>query len=1017
MHPAIVHSAAGYSGHYYAGAVENIGGAIQYPTSLGVTITVPDALPPAADDYFAILSAYDSAGSYDQIGIGAYGGYWFFAESILPKCANPSVNSNYIVNYVGGVTPNTQYDFGMVINYLTGVVYFRVVDANTTTNPPGTGWSYTDGATSFVLGNTYSGCYLVPYLDYTLYEEVYDTWDQQVPDYSFMFYGAMNPNAGFGSITCALAPCPPSGTTVGVNINGGNVWIENQDFILAWGSSYGSGSFLLTTIDAGLGGTVGGHMSFICGGGCTAILQQQLWFIPQPWRISWQGGGSTPGAHVEIPCNYPTGGPYNVVTKILDPTTGLFTIAGFQVQSAFFPPYGGRCAAAAVGSSPSDLAFDSTSDYMYVANLNSNNVTVVDTFDNLQIANLSVGSLPHHLGWDPASDEIFVPNYGSGTISVISGTTVIATLNGTYAPSYAVYNPYNHYEYIIEYSSGSASGVIDYVNTTNSMSSLFSSQNGGSVAAYDPNSNGIYYFTLPSTGTPAMCSVTSTNGLGPCYTMYGSDVVAMATDTVNSHVYAADEARNQVDVFSAPGQSVTVVNVGTSPDALAVDPNTGNVWVSNYASGTVSVIGATSNTVIATLTTGSSPAGVAYDSTDQEVFVARAGTASVRVFAATSPYSTLGTYYVGPQPGALVWDSFNDLTYDVDTGGSTVSTSPNVNPAPSSSYPSWHALGTQSPLGRTDAAMTYINDSTAPEFLLNGGLSSTNTPLGDTWVRKHGTWSQVCSIGGCPGGPSPRWGASLVYGDAWVVMFGGCTTGSPCTSVSNETWEFNYATNSWSRLAISGPSARYDASMTGAPSGSNLAVLFGGRDATGYVYGDTWEIANVYPSGLSWGRPVAPGTPPSPRWGAAFAYDLNDPTTQLILFGGAFSTTTVFATTFAFAGFAAGSLTAGSWSQLNPTHSPSARWGSSMTWFGQGDRAAGTGQYALLFGGYDSSTSSYYADTWYFHGGTWFWLYTPSHPSARYDAALAWSYSDQYAFLAFGEGPGNAICQDGWTWD
>lgn len=264
----------------------------------------------------------------------------------------------------------------------------------------------------------------------------------------------------------------------------------------------------------------------------------------------------------------------------------------------------------------------------------------------------------------------------------------------------------------------------------------------------------------------------------------------------------------------------------------------------------------------------------------------------------------------------------------------------------------------------------------------------------------------------------------MVYGDGWLVLFGGCLTLAPCGAVSNTLYQFNYATNTWSTMTPtcppSGcPAGRFDFSMASFPN-QNLALLFGGNAGPFAPLGDTWELADLN-TGWTWGQPTAIGTPPGPSWGAGMSIDRSDPSDQFVLFGGTGSNGgPVFSGTYTFTGFTSGSVTAGSWSAITTSTTPPGRWGNSMTYFDQGVRPT-TGQYVLMFGGIDTSTTpnTVYGDTWYFTGGNWHSLTPASSPPARYDAAMAYSYSDHSVFLYGGLDPTTTpatIYGDGWVW-
>jgi hypothetical protein len=96
----------------------------------------------------------------------------------------------------------------------------------------------------------------------------------------------------------------------------------------------------------------------------------------------------------------------------------------------------------------------------------------------------------------------------------------------------------------------------------------------------------------------------------------------------------------------------------------------------------------------------------------------------------------------------------------------------------------------------------------------------------------------------------------------------------------------------WSTLAATGPAARWDHTLAADPATEQL-ILFGGRDAAGAPFGDTW----VYAVAENAWRAVE-GPAPSPRFGHAVAVD---PVNRaLYLFGGQADGATFFNDTWRF---------------------------------------------------------------------------------------------------------------------
>jgi hypothetical protein len=121
-----------------------------------------------------------------------------------------------------------------------------------------------------------------------------------------------------------------------------------------------------------------------------------------------------------------------------------------------------------------------------------------------------------------------------------------------------------------------------------------------------------------------------------------------------------------------------------------------------------------------------------------------------------------------------------------------------------------------------------------------------------------------------------------------LLLFGGYNYSISGYTVYNDTWLFY--SDSWHNItssAGSAPAARYDGSMVYDPS-DNYVLLFGGSDAYGDSFGDTWEFSNGYWTNITADEGGVNGykseLAPEPRAGAAIA---NSPSGYVMLYGGA----------------------------------------------------------------------------------------------------------------------------------
>jgi YVTN family beta-propeller protein len=255
-----------------------------------------------------------------------------------------------------------------------------------------------------------------------------------------------------------------------------------------------------------------------------------------------------------------------------------------------------------VGNGPTGLAYDSSTDRLYVANFNSNNVSIINTKTNTVAGSVSVGSLPWGARYDRVNNEIYVTNNnltGQSTVSVISGSTVLATVPVGDGSQEMTQTP-NGYVYV-----------------SNTLTSNVSVING------------------------------STNTVQATISGGGLDwPVGEAYDSQNGNIYVANYASGTsgtVTVIHGTSANGTIDHLGSDPQGVTYDPVNGYVYVTNEYSGNVSVINATSDSVIASVATGGLPWGITCDLKTGEVFVANVNTASqnqVTVISGTTVSST-----------------------------------------------------------------------------------------------------------------------------------------------------------------------------------------------------------------------------------------------------------------------------------------------------------------------------------------------------------------------------------------
>jgi YVTN family beta-propeller protein len=106
---------------------------------------------------------------------------------------------------------------------------------------------------------------------------------------------------------------------------------------------------------------------------------------------------------------------------------------------------------------------------------------------------------------------------------------------------------------------------------------------------------------------------------GPPVTFGGAGA---AVDSSIQRLYVSDPATGAVTVYNSTTlRSIVAVKVSASPQAIAIDPQTHSVYVSDDTNGVVSVINGVTDKVTTTIPVGASPTSVAVDSSAGLVYV------------------------------------------------------------------------------------------------------------------------------------------------------------------------------------------------------------------------------------------------------------------------------------------------------------------------------------------------------------------------------------------------------------
>ena len=299
-------------------------------------------------------------------------------------------------------------------------------------------------------------------------------------------------------------------------------------------------------------------------------------------------------------------------------------------------------------SYPNDVAVNPTTHRVYVSGRNDNRLTMIDGVSLAVIKSVPVGQQPWGVAVNPnpAINKVYVANFASGTIHVLNATTLEEAKEIWVGPNptFVRVNDVTNQVFVVTYGNNSVvvlDGVTDAILGTQSSGGFgawglavnsvlnrvyVSNRDSGSVTTL----NGANGFQVIGSQTIVPCGAIGSSPYGLGFNPNNAKlyIACAPVQSVNgAAIYSADSGGLAQRVFVAIGEGGTDGGGG-----LAVNTTTGNVFITNSAANTVSVIGGAGNLVIDTIPVGLNPFGAGVDPGTGHVFVANRSSGDLSVF-------------------------------------------------------------------------------------------------------------------------------------------------------------------------------------------------------------------------------------------------------------------------------------------------------------------------------------------------------------------------------------------------
>jgi len=316
---------------------------------------------------------------------------------------------------------------------------------------------------------------------------------------------------------------------------------------------------------------------------------------------------------------------------------------------------------------------------------------------------------------DPVPDTLVLrDNVGNISANVITGTVSGTTANAnllTYLPpaTAATANTVAVRDASGNLTANTFNGALNgNASTASQLATAQTIALTGAVAgsASFNGSAGITINTVPSTLSSQILHLDDAQ--------FSTTALTSASTTVKTFRFAQDSTHpvTTLDVYASAWQPPIIIPVGTNPQAIAVNPNTGKVYVANAGSGTVSVLSGSS--VTATITVGSNPQDIAVNPSTNYIYTANNGSNTVSVISGGSN-TVVSTITVQTGPTGIAVNPNTNTIYAVNYTSGSVST---INGA--------NNTVTTTITGLTTPYRIAVNPNTNYIYVVNTGVSYPN---------------------------------------------------------------------------------------------------------------------------------------------------------------------------------------------------------------------------------------------------------------------------------------------------
>jgi YVTN family beta-propeller protein len=336
-------------------------------------------------------------------------------------------------------------------------------------------------------------------------------------------------------------------------------------------------------------------------------------------------------------------------------------------------------------------------EYAYISNGKSNTVTVLDLVYLRQDRTLQVGTQPSALAVNPVRNEVYVVNTLSGSVSVIDveSNRIVATIPVHRLPRSIAVDAAGNRAYVANSGSNTVSILdlgrrreIGAAGTGEQPGLVRISPDGRTLVVTNGLSGSVSIFDIaPSEPTNPPARPAPPLHLRAAFpNCPGATDAAILPDSSKAFIACSDGHQVMaIGLGAAPGswsakqnpslttdRMLTLLDVGTTPIHLALKPDGGEIFVSNFDSDSVSEIDTSMNEVGTTFPIGSKPVYGIVSGDNSMLWVSNFAADSISIYSIDDG-RLVGSVHTGAAPEVLAFSADEHLLLATDAHSGDVS--------------------------------------------------------------------------------------------------------------------------------------------------------------------------------------------------------------------------------------------------------------------------------------------------------------------------------------------------------